>query len=70
MLEVLRKSGGWSASKPTTEQHYPPDSQVTIMCDTAADLHEGSFLEALNLHMFKCDTVLTKHIYIYIYRPG
>jgi hypothetical protein len=67
MLEVLRKSGGWSVSRPTSEQRYPPDSQVTIMCDAATDLHEGSFLAALTLHMLKCDTVLTKHIYIYIY---
>lgn len=42
MLGVLSKSGGWSVSIPTPEQHYPPDNQVTIMCDTATDLHEGS----------------------------
>jgi len=58
MLEVLRKSGRWSVSRPTSEQHYPPDNQVTIMCDTATDLHE-----ALTLHTLKYDTVLTKHIF-------
>jgi len=42
MLGVLSKSGGWSVSRPTPEHHHPPDNQVTIMCDTATDLHEGS----------------------------
>jgi hypothetical protein len=36
VLEVLRKSGGWSVSRPTSEQ------QLTIMCDTDTHLHEGS----------------------------
>lgn len=40
MLEVLRESEGWSVSRPTSEQ-YPPDNQVTIMCDTGTDMHEG-----------------------------
>ena len=42
MLGVLRNSGGWAVSRPTAEQRYPPDNQMTIMCDTATDLHESS----------------------------